>query len=910
MSESGPKGGGFGLADLVALRMELGEDRFQQLARDLQWDKVPSTAGMALDMAGMGTTQSTGERALPLPTPVSATPAGQPQELPFWRMVSVEYFPGFSRDTKAQPYNPAKDQPPLCWRSVLDGPELGPWSELWPRLFQALAVEQSRARVHVPQLVQSLARGESVQRFPQRVGPRWPERLLVIVDASSHLAPVHADRLRVIRDLGHVLAAGAIEEVPVEGDLTQRRKHILSCVRQGDHQAVLVLGDLACALGRGGARERRAWRDLAAQLQNLGALRLAALIPLPRYRWTGGQGQQQGLLKAWGAMPWEPELEVRRQCSGHEDPAGFLLQLVACASRVEPSLLRAVRQLLPRSQADVGTEIDAWQHSLLTYSCTAGCVIGNPALRDSAFALADLSEPVRERLCSTLKHNHRHLAPELWHTTVLLLHAVDGPLVRKYLARDLDLAGKWADSTAMDLDNSTLRPHLDDMAGYLLRLELRGEGIATDEPALSTVLGVLHGKPIDTGDEPAPPGEPWDLHQGPRGLQMTPQGSSTEMPDRPRPSFLGHIDSEDAQFRLTRWGKPALLWDARSREPLSELSPGALEIRTDRLKALLQPVVLGDLSWARSLGRDRHGLWAEFEVADVSHRMRWIPPGRFVMGSPGDEAGRWDDEGPQHQVTILRGFWLGEVPCTQDLWKAVMPENPSRFQSDRRPVENVSWKDVQGFLGKLNKLDQDLGLSLPHEIHWEYACRAGTSEATYAGDTKILGEHNAPVLHEIAWYGGNSGVGYDLPEAVDSSGWPDKQFDHSRAGSRVVGTKGPNGWGLLDTLGNVWEWCSNRLEPYAGEDVIFDPTGDEVLADAGEDGRVVRGGSWSDQAQVVRAAFRCRFSPVSSDEYLGFRLFRGQGAPARNRAAEPPTGGRAEPARDAPAEKRPEGPSR
>ena len=187
--------------------------------------------------------------------------------------------------------------------------------------------------------------------------------------------------------------------------------------------------------------------------------------------------------------------------------------------------------------------------------------------------------------------------------------------------------------------------------------------------------------------------------------------------------------------------------------------------------------------------------------------MRWIPPGRFLMGSLEDEAGRYDWEGPQHEVTIARGFWLFDTPCTQALWQAVMDgDNPSRFQSPDRPVENVSWNDVQEFLTRINKKVSGLDLVLPSEAQWEYACRAGTTTALYTGEIEILGERNAPALDPITWYGGNSGVGFELDNGYDSGDWPKKQYDHKRAGTRPVGLKAANPWGgLSDMLGNVWE---------------------------------------------------------------------------------------------------------
>jgi formylglycine-generating enzyme required for sulfatase activity len=208
--------------------------------------------------------------------------------------------------------------------------------------------------------------------------------------------------------------------------------------------------------------------------------------------------------------------------------------------------------------------------------------------------------------------------------------------------------------------------------------------------------------------------------------------------------------------------------------------------------------------WASSWGQDRHAPWVAFSVGAVSQRLRWIPPGRFLMGSPEGEEGRFENEGPQCEVTITPGFWIFDTPCTQELWEAVMSVNPSYFRSPTRPVEQVSWDDCQVFVQRLNTRIDGLVLLLPTEAQWEYACRAGTTTATYAGDLKILGQHNAPVLDAIAWYGGNCGVGFELENGFDTTNWREKQHEFTRGGTRPVGLKEPNAWGLHEMLGNVW----------------------------------------------------------------------------------------------------------
>jgi formylglycine-generating enzyme required for sulfatase activity len=275
-------------------------------------------------------------------------------------------------------------------------------------------------------------------------------------------------------------------------------------------------------------------------------------------------------------------------------------------------------------------------------------------------------------------------------------------------------------------------------------------------------------------------------------------------------------------------------------------------------------------TWIHETGTDEFGEWASFRVGAVVQRMRKLAAGSFLMGSPADEPGRESDEGPQHMVMLTQGFWVADSPCTQALWQAVMGGNPSEFRSPERPVEKVSWEDVQLFLEQLEVSVPGLGAVLPTEAQWEYACRAGTTTVTYAGPMQILGQYNAPVLDEIAWYGGNSGLDWDLVHGHDSTGWAEKQYPHTVAGTRIVKLKRPNAWGLYDMLGNLWEWCADGERTYASSPEQ-DPVGPPGPA------RVKRGGGYWHRPCYVRAACRDTLEPDDRDRGIGFRLARGQG---------------------------------
>ena len=289
--------------------------------------------------------------------------------------------------------------------------------------------------------------------------------------------------------------------------------------------------------------------------------------------------------------------------------------------------------------------------------------------------------------------------------------------------------------------------------------------------------------------------------------------------------------------------------------------------------------------WACAWGDDAFGPWALFRVGDARQKMRWILPGSFRMGSPETEAGRRDNEGPPHDVELSDGFWLFDTPCTQRLWQAVMGENPSRFQAPDRLVERVSWEDCQQFVRRIAELVPGLKLSLPTEAQWEYACRAGNDTATYADDLQILGVNNAPVLDEIAWYGGNCGVEFDLSEGESTTDRNGKQYEFAKGGTRSVAKKKPNGWGLYDMLGNVWEWCLDGKREYAAV-TVRDPCGpQQASAD-----RVIRGGSWYGPALHVRSAFRYWIDPSNRYDDLGFRCSssgREQGAREGGAGAAP-----------------------
>jgi formylglycine-generating enzyme required for sulfatase activity len=258
-------------------------------------------------------------------------------------------------------------------------------------------------------------------------------------------------------------------------------------------------------------------------------------------------------------------------------------------------------------------------------------------------------------------------------------------------------------------------------------------------------------------------------------------------------------------------------------------------------------------AFARASGRDEVGPWLDFAVPDsqggeVTQRMRWIPPGRFLMGSPASEPERYDNEGPQHRVTIGRGFWLFDTACTQALWQAVTGANPSRFKGTDRPVESVSWNDCGEFLRRIAPLVPGLDLCLPSEAQWEYACRAVTTTPFSFGTTITPDQVNYDGNHPYA--GGKKG--------------------RCRAETVPVRSLPPNPFGLYEMHGNVWEWCADH---WHGNYQGAPGDGSAWLGGAT---RMLRGGSWSNYARFVRSASRYAVDPGNAGSFFGFRCARVQ----------------------------------
>ncbi|HEY1191146.1 MAG TPA: bifunctional serine/threonine-protein kinase/formylglycine-generating enzyme family protein [Gemmata sp.] len=218
----------------------------------------------------------------------------------------------------------------------------------------------------------------------------------------------------------------------------------------------------------------------------------------------------------------------------------------------------------------------------------------------------------------------------------------------------------------------------------------------------------------------------------------------------------------------------------------------------------------------------------------------WCPPGTFLMGGRAHR-----DEKPVHEVALTKGFFVGVYPVTQAQWGALMGTAPSHFKGPNRPVEQVSWDDAREFCRAFTESQKGrVTVRLPTEAEWEYACRAGTTSDYHFGDA---------ISPDRANYDAG-----DVPTAPRDA--------HRRRRTTEVGSFAANPWGLHDVHGNVWEWCADGFGDYSAAHQV-DPQGG-----ADPNLRVLRGGSWQDEAGYSRSA--CRQRQAASRRYfsIGFRV--------------------------------------
>lgn len=756
--------------------------------------------------------------------PVGREPSpelAEPASVPFWQPIAFAWHDDSfgsepPRRVDADVTAEAREQQARTARKPPRPAPLAPRSHVVPRLQRAVQTGLRGCGLDVAALVRAWARGVAVRRLPRTQRRSWPAFVLLL-DRSFHLVPFWRDQLDVRAWLRGLVGRAAVVVRFVDGAgpdglvFDEQGKPVPLPDGTLTGLPVLALTDLGWY---GGPSLALAWLRLGRRLQRAGE-RLLAFVPVPPSRWT------PTLARVWTPLAWErPNPDLPRSAAELAARVDRLLDLAADTRRLEPGLLRALRLLLPRAAADVGTEADAWMHEDLAGMAADATVLrpDRAASRRSRFARE--APELRARVATALRtwHWHRERRPELWHAEALLLAASGRAAVadaaeraEAFMARLARSAGelparaaalrRWLDAT------SRSAPTLFDRKTAAGRSLQRAWAVThpPEDPPPDADPRLLSA-PGDEHREPCP----YELRHVGDALELRPLG--TKDPITNGGSRVGLLwASAPFVYPIGAGTSPSRVSLATpARIPCDPTAP--LELRTDRATVTLQ--VARRPAWGvydSEFGRDRDGLWFAVRVGPVALTLRWIPPGYCRMADP---AGHPNRE-PQHDIVIQRGFWLGKTPVTQALWTAVMGTNPSRNQHPDRPVEGVTREQAQQFAERLDGLlpGRDGGrFRLPSEAEWEYACRAGQAVA-------------------------------DMRRSEPSP---------------------PNHWGLQDMLSEVREWCNDdRRDP------------DAPGASTGHRG-IVRGGA-DLPVNESRMAIRRRLDPRYADGDVGFRIARDQG---------------------------------
>ncbi len=779
---------------------------------------------------------------------------------------------------------------------------LVPPKRLWPAL-KPLLQTLIPGGPDLPALQHHLARARLPRVMPRRWRSHEAAPLVVVLDQARHLAPLALDLQLVAGEIQRLAAQGGLHGYRVAG----HPQALQACWGAGRRDAegrphippgarVLVISDLGQARQNGADAMTDLWRIWCAALERKGC-QVRVISPVSHaapgisaYHTLAG-----GRLHRPRPAPPPPHLQAaleRYQCA------------LAFAVQVEPELLRDLRRADPALAPYPELESLHRQSPHVAHA-------EQPTLHPAAAAhlrpgLKTWSIPAQRRLLQILRATHAGDYRAVEMTEILLWSAHAGAEARALEQSAIDQAEAWYAGFEQDLESDTSSRSIRDFAHAVWAVAAHDtpmqalysrwltpfwaldehrrqapppSGLHPDD--LRRVMGRLP-EPMDCllvqqGDWLlARPAGALEVGHSPvagpfltRSIQVEQGGAIRRHIWQGYAPALGRLSEGEIRVRLDgvnlRVGELEVPWWAleagRSGEgayceaPMFYLEKMRLFLPLNEAQRFTQPRFgnPGSGFFSFDHGLDEYGWYADLNMQfggnNITQRLRWIPPGDFLMGSPQDEPESSDNEHPRHRVLLTQGYWLADTACTQELWQAVMRSNPSYFTGDPElPVENVSWNDIQPFLKKLTALTGQKA-ELPSEAQWEYACRAGTITPFWWGDS--LGTDNANY---------NSGVNGE-----------------ARQSTQPVKTFRPNPWGLWQMHGNVLEWCQDGRRVYA-KDVAVDPEG--ALGGS----HVLRGGSWIRHDRGVRAANRDSGKAAFRARGIGFRFLLRSPDPGARRA--------------------------
>lgn len=721
---------------------------------------------------------------------------------------------------------------------------LGRVRDLLPRLKHALLAEQCGRQLDIEAMVAAVSRGRYLTHLPRQAQRRFNQTVHFLTDRAIRLTPYWRDHDLLQRLLLQGLPQHKGDYAVLPEGSTEPRQHTpmgladWSIPEPGS--ALVIFSDLG-ALERYGDAAAQVWLQIGERLHRQ---QCHALVVLPCH-----PDDCDPRLRQWfKCVPWQMSSSISQQeASPWAQPIERLLTVLAPAIRIEPSLLRQMRlsmaQFGSEWQWDARVEAGVWQDPALPERHSRAASWKVDSRQDYLQKFAQLDAGQQTAALEVIKTWRTGLSEQIWFEELTSLDAKARQLPS--LQADIQAANAYY----QQLSQSCVSPTCLDEAlrEWLQRSLKRLPPTALTDEVLGQSLQHLQ----------------YQVFEGQRLQGINPQ----QLPQSDLPVQQLELAQQGQCLYLRPFnplaarplGFSPLAW-LRLRRPFVQVLLGAgqaLPLTLDKPLALPsgEPFeVISDYerlyfaswqrpAWADVLGRDQYGLFMDLVFKNIPQRFRYIPPQTFLMGSPEDEEGRISNE-TQHSVTLTQGYWLADTTVTQALWQAVMGKNPSHFQGEQLPVEQVSWEDAHAFIQALSQAFPALIIRLPTEAEWECACRAGTTTAfAFGGKAELnLGRVN---------YSGT--------------------WDEWDVGSETEPVKSypPNAWGLYEMHGNVWEWCEDWYASDYGAEPQADPRG------AGSGDRVLRGGSWYDDGQNLRSAFRSNYTPDYRSRIIGFRLALG-----------------------------------
>ena len=769
-------------------------------------------------------------------------------------------------------------------------PPLIPWSRLGFFIRRGLGANRNSAKIDEAQFIDRVATCEPVLEIPRKKYQYWAPHAALVIDHSDEMIPYWSDLEALKRNIKKERGLTGLKILEQRGI---PHSGVFSELPQDT--PVLVISAMGQLVGHGSVIER--WSSLGTRLRQAGHP-VYALIPAPRHHW------HSSLTRIWQCACWDrkqpmPHGEGLKALPHRETGIIIkkLLELLSPSKLVEPGLLRRVRFALG-SEAHVGTEHAFWFHD----DMLPGINATRYRVDKTLYYLNRLNQysgshdlELRQETAKWIRYFHKTYSQAYEAEALLRLDASCSNsriVLEKITERMRSIAQiplgpegkqtglpawlvKMVDSLPPDIRSFPAISSALALAVHYFGNKTYQWPDGIDQNAVESELERLLELPQSERQWTVFWSENQLLFSLRKGIDSGSVGTGTKRSYAPlvgtrsrRTLFhLGHVDEKgNTDWRMHAHSGHTF---THSVESIHQLN-----LSTDMQRLYFARIPRPP--WAERMGYDRYGLYADLVVGGnssrgdqaedgVRFRLRWIPPGRFLTGSPKNEKGRYNDE-VQHEVTISRGFWLAETQTTQALWEVVEGNNPSHHKEKGtdRPVEQVSCEDCINFCEKLEQafLDPDTGkpslsFSLPTEAQWEYACRAGTESAFNDGSECTLPRGKDRALEKLGWFDENSGLK-----------------------THPVGEKQPNAWGIYDMHGNVWEWCRDWFDTYEDESQI-DPFG----PDSGQS-RVLRGGGCWSSAGHCRSADRGRSAPPYRYDDIGFRLAAGQEVSSRRRSGE------------------------